>query len=197
MNGSHKILELARQNNGVITTSIVVKAGFSRGSLKYLSDSGQIERTSRGVYILPEVLEDEFVNIQSRYKKGIYSLYSSLFLCDLTDRTPMKFHMVFPSTYNLTNPKNDGIVCSGSKEPLYSLGVTELSSPGGNKVKSYSAERTLCDILRPRNHVDIQVVTEAIKQYISRPEKNIPLLSEYAKVLHVEDKLRSYLEVLL
>ena len=109
----------------------------------------------------------------------------------------MKFHMVFPSTYNLTNPKNDGIVCSGSKEPLYSLGVTELSSPGGNKVKSYSAERTLCDILRPRNHVDIQVVTEAIKQYISRPEKNIPLLSEYAKVLHVEDKLRSYLEVLL
>lgn len=197
MNGSHKILELARQNNGVITTSIVVKAGFSRGSLKYLSDSGQIERTSRGVYILPKVLEDEFVNIQSRYKKGIYSLYSSLYLCDLTDRTPMKFHMVFPSTYNLTNPKNDGIVCSGSKEPLYSLGVTELSSPGGNKVKSYSAERTLCDILRPRNHVDIQVVTEAIKQYISRPEKNIPLLSEYAKVLHVEDKLRSYLEVLL
>ena len=40
MNGSHKILELARQNNGVITTSIVVKADFSRGSLKYLSDSG-------------------------------------------------------------------------------------------------------------------------------------------------------------
>ena len=74
MNGSHKILELARQNNGVITTSIVVKAGFSRGSLKYLSDSGQIERTSRGVYILPKVLEDEFVNIQSRYKTGLYSL---------------------------------------------------------------------------------------------------------------------------
>ena len=33
--------------------------------------------------------------------------------------------------------------------------------------------------------------------YSARKERNIPLLSEYAKVLRVEDKVRSYLEVLL
>ena len=58
-----KILELAKENNGIITTSMVVREGISRGILKYLSDSGALERASRGVYTLPEALEDEFVNI--------------------------------------------------------------------------------------------------------------------------------------
>lgn len=197
MNDSKQILELAKQNNGVITTAMVVNAGFSRGSLKYLSDSGSLERASRGVYKLPEVWEDEFVNVQSRYKRGIYTLDTALFLCDLTDRTPARFYMVFPSTYNLSNPKQDGIICSGSKEPLYSLGVTEMTTPRGNVVRSYCAERTLCDILKPRNRTDVQVVTDAFKRYATRKDKNIPLLSEYARALKVEEKLRSYLEVLL
>ena len=197
MTDSMRILEIAKQNNGVITTAMVVEAGLSRGVLKYLADTGSLERASRGVYTLPEVWEDEFVSIQSRYKRGIYALDTALFLCDLTDRTPIKYRMVFPSTYNLTNPKRDGILCSGAKEPLYSLGITELVTPGGNCVRGYCEERTLCDILKPRNHMDVQVVTDAFKSYSSRKEKNIPLLSEYAKRLKVEEKLRSYLEVLL
>lgn len=197
MKDSQKILELAKSNNGIVTTAMVVEAGISRGTLKYLLDIGSLEKASRGVYTLPGVWEDEFVNIQSRFKRGIYSLETALFLCDLTDRTPRKFHMAFPATYNLTGPKREEIFCSGSKEPLYSLGVVFLKTPGGNTVRGYCAERSLCDILRPRNHTDIQVVTGAFKTYVSRKERNIPLLSHYAHVLRVEDKLQAYLEVLL
>ena len=197
MKDSQKVLELAKLNNGIITTAMVVKAGISRGTLKYLSDTGSLERTSRGVYTLPEVLEDEFVNIQSRFKRGIFSMETALFLCDLTDRTPNKFHMVFPATYNLSGPKQEGIVCSGLKEPFYNLGVIDLTTPGGNTVRGYCAERSLCDVLRPRNHTDVQIVTDAFKKYVSRREKDIPLLSEYAHKLRVEERLRAYLEVLL
>ena len=123
MNDSKQIMEMAKSNNGVITTAMVANAGFSRGILKYLTDKGSLERSSRGVYILPEVWEDEFVNIQSRYKRGVYALDAALFLFDLTDRTPARFHMVFPSTYNLSNPKRDGIICCGVREPYYSLGL--------------------------------------------------------------------------
>ena len=105
--------------------------------------------------------------------------------------------MTFPGTYNLSGPKSEGIVCHVMKGPLYSLYITELSTPGGNLVRSYTAERTLCDILKPRNHIDIQVVSDALKRYVSRKEKNIPLLSKCARELKVEAKLRTYLEVLL
>ena len=86
-----KILELAKENNGVVTTAMVVREGISRGILKYLSDSGVLEKTSRGVYILPDTWEDEFINIASRYKRGIFSLETAMYLCDLTDRTRVRF----------------------------------------------------------------------------------------------------------
>ena len=43
MNDSQLIMKLAKQNNGVITTAMVVAMGCSRGSLKYLADKGMLE----------------------------------------------------------------------------------------------------------------------------------------------------------
>ena len=192
-----KILELAKENNGLVTTSMVVREGLSRGLLKYLSDSGALEKTARGVYILPDAWEDEFMNYASRYERGIFSLDTALYLCDLTDRTPNRFHMTFPATYNLTGPKKEGIICRGAREPYYSLGAVTLKTPAGNEVRGYCAERSLCDILNPGNHTDIQVISDAYKNYVLRKDRNIPLLSEYALKLNVEKKLRTYLEVLL
>ena len=197
MNRTQQILNMAEQNNGVVTSSMVVDAGLSRGCLKYLADLGKLEKTARGIYILPDVWEDEFVSLQERFKRGIYSLETALFLWNLTDRTPGKFHMTFPGTYNLSKPKAEGILCSGAKEPYYSLGITKVQTPSGNAVAVYDAERTLCDVLRARNRVDVGIVTDAFKHYAALKEKNIPLLSQYAKTLKVEEKLRSYLEVLL
>lgn len=197
MNHSQEILNLAKRNNGIVTTAMVVEAGIPRGSLKYLADKGSIERTARGVYTLPKAREDEFVNLQSRYKSGIFALETSLFLCGLTERTPEKFYMVFPGTYNLTNPKKAGVICGNAKEPFYEMGVEEFTTPGGNRVRAYNAEKTLCDILRPVNHVDIQIIAVAYKQYTARKNKNISLLCEYAHALRTERRLRAYLEVLL
>lgn len=188
---------MAEENNGVVTTAMVVAAGFSRGNIKYLVDKGVIEKSARGVYILPDVWDDEIFNLQIRFKRGIYSHETALFLWDLTDRTPNRYHMTFPEKYNLTKPKEENVRCTQCKDDFYDLGIVEVNTPGGNSVKAYSVERTLCDILRLHSDVDIQVVTEAFKRYATRKDKNIPVLSEYAKRLKVEKRLRMYLEVLL
>lgn len=197
MGATEEIIRMAKENNGTVTTAMVVEAGFSRGNIKYLADKGMIEKSARGVYILPEVWEDEIFNLQNRFKKGIYSHETALFLWDLTDRTPNRYHMTFPANYNLTNPKEENVQCVQCTEALYELGIANAMTPGGNEVRAYSMERTLCDILRPHSRVDIQIVTEAFKRYANRSDKNIPVLSEYAKMLKVETKLRTYLEVLL
>lgn len=105
--------------------------------------------------------------------------------------------MTFPANYNLTKPKEENIRCVQCKKALYDLGIVEVTTPGGNVVNAYSAERTLCDILRSHSRADIQIVTEAFKNYAARYHKNIPILSEYGKILKVETRLRAYLEVLL
>lgn len=197
MGAIEAIIKMAQENNGIVTAAMVVTAGFSRGNIKYLVDKGMIEKAARGIYILPEVWEDEIFNLQNRFKRGIYSHATALFLWDLTDRTPNKYHMTFPANYNLTKPKKENVCCVQCKEELYDLGIAEATTPGGNTVSVYSVERTLCDILRPHSRVDIQIVAEAFKHYATRSNKNIPVLSEYAKILRVEKRLRAYLEVLL
>ena len=75
MNISDTIIQLAKENNGVITSAAITEKGISRGNLKKLVDEGKLERSVRGVYILPEVWGDEFVDLQARFKKGIFSCY--------------------------------------------------------------------------------------------------------------------------
>jgi predicted transcriptional regulator of viral defense system len=191
------VLSIANENNGTITTAMVQAVGIPRQYLLNLVNQGLLEKVARGVYVLPAVWGDEFVNLQARFKKGIFSKESALFLHDLTDRTPLAYAMTFPDNYNLTKAKDDGIVANRAKAPYYSLGIEEVKSPLGNTIKTYNAEKTLCDILRPVSAVEAGVVAEAFKRYAITPNKNIPRLSEYAKLLKVEDKVRSYLEVLL
>lgn len=197
MGATEEIIKMAKENNGMVTTAMVVAAGFSRGNIKYLADKGMIEKSARGVYILPEICDDEIFNLQNRFKRGIYSHETALFLWNLTDRTPNWYCMTFPMNYNLTKPKEENIRCLQCKEDFYEVDITYVSTPGGNKVMAYGLERTLCDVLRPHAQVDIQIVAEVFKRYVNRMDKNIPLLSEYAKQFKVEKRLRAYLEVLL
>lgn len=197
MNVSDKIIQLAKENNGVVTAAILSDKGILRGNLKKLVDEGKLEKTARGVYILPEIWEDEFVNLQARFKKGVFSNETALFLWNLTDQTPNRYDMTFPHNYNLTNVKSEGVNCSRVKQEWYAEGKTQLESPGGNRITVYNMERTLCDILRKRGGINTGIITEAFKRYTARNDKNIPLLSEYAKMFRVEEKVRSYLEVLI
>jgi predicted transcriptional regulator of viral defense system len=197
MSNSNKVLTIAKENNGTVTSAMIQSAGIARQYLKLLVDDGSLEKVSRGVYVLPEVWDDEFFNLQSQFKKGIFSNETALFLHDLTDRTPLAYAMTFPANYNLGNAKNKGILASRSKELFYNMGVETVVSPSGNEVLSYNMEKTLCDILRPRSRVETGVIAEAFKRYATKPNKNIPKLSEYAKILRVEEKVRTYLEVLI
>lgn len=72
------------------------------------------------------------------------------------------------------------------KKELYLIGIS-----------TYDAERTICDVLRGHSDADIQLITDALKNYVKLENKDIIKLSTFAKMFRVEKKLRSYLEVLL
>jgi predicted transcriptional regulator of viral defense system len=197
MTYAKQILKIAYENNGTVTSAQVTEFGINRQHLRVLVDKGLLERSGRGVYIIPTNFEDEMFNLQSRFKRGIFSHETALFLLDLTDRTPIKYSMTFPLNYNTSILNREKVKCYRVKEELYDIGTTMGKSPGGNEVRLYNAERTLCGILKGSSKTDIQIVTEAFKRYTKLNNKDIPLLSQYAKIFRVEKKLRSYLEVLL
>ena len=191
------ITEIAERRNGIVLTSDVARIGMHRGSLKYLADKGELERVARGVYVRANAWADELFVLQSRFKRGIFSCETALFLHGLTDRTPESWTMTFPAHYNTGEVERAGVVCHQKAHALYGEGIAEIRSPYGCDVLCYSPEVTLCDILRPNNHVEIQQVMDAMRSYSKRPDRNLSELMSRAKQMRVEKRMRAYMEVLI
>ena len=67
MSDKKDLLDYISDNNGIITADKAEDIGFSRGSLKYMTDTGRLEKVEKGIYILPETMEDDFFILQSRF----------------------------------------------------------------------------------------------------------------------------------
>ena len=195
MNYHKAILTLAQTHNGTVTTSMVSEAGIPRYCLKQLTDEHFLLKATRGVYVLPEVWEDELFILQYTYRKGIFSHETALWLLGFSDRTPQKFTMTFPVGYHIA-ALSAKVHFKQTIERLYASGRIEIRSPGGHQVAVYSIERTLCDIVRGKNTPDIQLIQQAMKKYVSSKERNIPLLLDYAGKMRVLAKIRAYVEAL-
>ena len=72
-----------------------------------------------------------------------------------------------------------------------------MQTPFGHPVPVYDLERTICDVLRSRNSMELKTLQSALKQYARRRDKDLRTLTRYARLFHVEKILRQYLEVLL
>lgn len=191
------IQKILKHNNGIVTATQVSEAGIPRRFLSEMVDSRIIYRVGRGIYALPEAWEDEMFFMQYRFSKGIFSHETALYLHGMTDRTPIRYTMTFPFGYNTGNVRKQGIVAKLSTEDTYELGIIGMASPAGNPIKVYDIERTLCDIVKVRHRVDIQVINQAMKIYAGAKEKDIAKLLNYADQLRVKPKIIRYMEILL
>ena len=77
----------------------------------------------KSAYVLTFVLYKYLVDKGMIEKSARYSHGTALFLWDLTDKTPNRYHMTFLMNYNLTKPKKENIQCTQCKETLYDLGI--------------------------------------------------------------------------
>ena len=197
MMNKEKMKELLEASpDGIITAEQVTDAGVHRSALKEFVDDGNLYRFGRGLYVCSNTWEDDFYLLQRKYKRGIYSHDTALYLLGYSDRTPAKYTMTFPKGYNTPSLKQENINIKRVVPENYSFGVIELNSPCGNPIRVYDLERTLCDILRGSGS-DIQVVGAAMKKYAASKEKDIHKLMQYAERLRVKPKVLRYMEVLL
>lgn len=197
MNYTEKLQKLIIDNNGILLTKVVSKAGIPRVYIAQLVKQGVLEKLERGAYITKDAFDDEMYRIQSKYPPLVFSHDTALFLHDLTDRDPLQLTGTVPAGYNSKNIRESGVKVYSIKKELYELGLTTAKTPFGREIKAYNMERSICDILRSRNQIDIAILTDALKRYSKRKDKNLPELMQYAESFRVTKLLRSYMEVLL
>ena len=75
---------------------------------------------------------------------------------------------------------------------LFGIMQEEIS---GYSVRITDPERSVCDAVKYRNKIGLDVCAEIIRSYLTRRDRNLSRLSDYAKRLRVAKVLNSYLEI--
>lgn len=192
----NKILKIMKKNNEIITPAQLEEKGISRVYLSKMEEEGIIERIDRGIYATKDFKYDEYYLFQLKYPKAIFSYNTALYFYEMTERTPIKMDVTVYREYNPHRFKDLVNVYKVSKE-LYNLGVTERKSPQGMKVKTYNLERTVCDIIKDNDSLDIETRNKAIKKCIKSKEFSASTMFEYAKKMNIYDKVKNYMEAII
>lgn len=197
MNQFERLNQLIEEHGGTIQTFQVLEAGISKPAFYAYVKEKRLEQAAHGVYVSPDAWTDAMYLLHLRCGQAVFSHETALFFHDLTDREPLRYSITVKTGYNPSRLQGDGIQVYTVKKGLHAIGRTITQTPFGHTVPVYDMERTICDLLRSRSHIEIQVFQDALKQYARRKDKNLRTLMQYAAIFHVEKMLRQYLEVLL
>ena len=191
------LTSLLTENNGILKTSDAINANISKPYFVECVKRLNLKRVSHGIYMADNAWRDEMYLLQLRLNSAIFSHETALYLLNLSEREPLQFSITMKAGYNSSKLKQEGIKVYTIKPDLFEVGLVNLDSPNGNILRTYNAERTVCDLIRSRSNIEIQDLQSAIKGYTKLKKKNLPLLMRYAKMFRVEKLLRQYLEVLI
>ena len=186
MTNAEKIIKIANDNNGYVTTKQVKDANINTVELTRLVEQNKLERITRGYYAITNSFCDDYYKYQLKSKNCIFSHSTALY-----------FDMTVPVGYSGSLSKDKNVTLHYVKKEFLELGLTTVESPFGMKLRTYDLERTICDIVKYRNHMDKEIFTKALKRYSKLKQKDLLKLMKYAKKLNIDKKVIEYMEVLL
>ena len=182
------IKQIMKTNNGMISTRMIEPLNISRQYLSIMENNNDIEKVSRGIYLSPNAFEDSYFSFQQKYKKAIFSHMNALYFYGMTEEFPYNYTVTVPQSYHVdtVNEKCNVFYVS---DDIYELGIVEIETPNGNKVRAYDKERCICDIIRSKGRMDSEQVKKTIKQYMQSRDKDMAKLSEYSKKIGINKKV--------
>lgn len=188
------IEELMKANNGYVTSKLISELGIHRMYLNIMKEKGIIEKVGNGIYIDSKKIEDSFFTFNLELPNVIYSHMTALYFHGLSIKAPdNKCDITVPNNYFNYKLKNHNVFYVDKE--IYNMGLTEVETPYGNKVRVYDIERCICDIIRSKNRMDLEHIKYTIISYIKRKDKNINKLSEYAEKLGIKEEVMNYIEI--
>lgn len=185
------IQKLMEINNGYITTKELKDLGISRNYLSIMTKKNMIEKVAKGIYIDNTKIEDVYYALSASTPKVIYSHMTALYFHNLSIKAPdNSFDITITRKYNSIKLKKHNVFYVDDK--FYNVGIMEVITPQGNKVKAYDVERCICDIIRSKKRMDIEHVKYAVKEYLKRKGNNLIKLSKYAEMFGIKEEVMDF-----
>lgn len=193
---TQSVKSLFKENNGYLTRSQLPDRNTYE-EVRGLIKSGKVERVKNGLYFMEGMSSrSELVNVQSIVTDGVLCLYSAWFHYGLTVQIPQAFHVAIEKSRKVTLPEYPFIELYYWQRNVWELGVSQVKIDGA-EVKMYDLHKSVCDAVKFRGKIGTETFAEILKNYLKRKDRNLMQLMRYARMMRVENVLKTYLEVQL
>jgi predicted transcriptional regulator of viral defense system len=199
---ANQLLKLFQARGGILTSREVSHFGIPRVTLTRLLKRGVIERVQRGVYRLTDTdtlskasaEAEELLELQLRFPFARPFLVSALHLHGLTTTLPSALQLAIPAHRHGLPVRDPAIEVFFVTPQHYDSDLFNFSVRQ-RKLITYTAEKTICDLLRYSHKFGRELYLEGLKNYLR--DHSSHKLIETAKRNRVWKKLSQDLEVLL
>lgn len=191
----NQIKKIMQANGGFITRREISTDWQYKKLLKMARD-GSVWRIRPGVFALPDCMANIMLDVERIVPNSIVCSYSAWSHYGLTTQIPDGIYLAIERNRKVRLPDYPPIHIVRTTKEILTLGVT-TAEVGGYKCQIYDMERSVCDAIKSRNKIGIDVASEILNTYLHRKGINIQKLMEYATILHIGSTMKKYLEIAL
>ena len=184
------------QKSGGFIKANEVKTRGEYEQLRRATEEGTLLRLRNGVYAEMSALANNMVDVERIVPGGVLCLYSAFAHYGLSTQVPPSFCIAIEAKRKLRLPDYPIIDLYYWKKENLEFGITQKDLLG-YVVRITDLERTVCDAVKYRNKIGLDVCGEVIDNYLKVDTRNISLLNEYAGRLRLRTILTKYLETRL
>ena len=189
------VIDTLQQQGGFITTGEVKSRGEYE-QLRRATEDGTLMRLRNGVYAEMSALANNMIDVERIVPHGVLCLYSAFAHYGLSTQVPSATCIAIEAKRKVRVPDYPPIDLYYWKKENLEFGIIKKSISGYD-VLITDMERTVCDAVKYRNKIGLDVCGEVIDNYLQKENRNISQLHEYAQKLRVKNILTTYLETRL
>ena len=194
-NYKNQIKEYVKTSGGIVTSKYCREHNIPTIYLNRLVEEAFLFNAKRGIYLTKDGDYDEFYFFQLRYPKAIYSYNTALYFIDRTDKLPHTIDITVYNGYKF-NEKMKNVDVHYVDKKIYDVGIVEVETAYGNKVKVYSLERVLCDFLVHKNEIDSEDYLKLVQSYIYDKNKDVSSFYNLIIKMGVAEKIMDVVQIM-
>lgn len=189
------IVEIINEKGGVVTSSeLTSRADYKR--ILHATKKGEVVRLRHGVYATLSSLINNMIDVERIIPNGVVCLYNAWSYHNLSTAVPPTFCIAIESKRKVKLTDTIPINLYYWKKEYFEFGIANYKVSGYN-VRMTDLERSVCDSIKYRNKIGVDVCAEVVRNYLRKKERNLSLLLKYANRLRVANVLNKYLEISL
>lgn len=157
---------------------------------------GNVVRLRNGIYALPDEMAKTMVDVETIVPGGILCMYSAWAYYELTIKLPPDICIAIEKKRKVTLPDYPPISLYYWSQSTLETGVTQQEIDG-YVVRIYDLEKSVCDAVKFRNKIGVDISSEILRNYLKRSDKDLTRLHAYAKRMRVANTMNHLVDYLV